>query len=175
MDNIYFKRQQGRISLALQVKTSEVNKRENMTSLYNEAINSGMDIVLVDSETDQSDDMFIQSMTFGLGNNSTKTNIQSDTLFPNAIPASTLLLCIVIENMTEYAAQLSMGTTAGGTDVFSCVSIAAKANDINGLTTININKPFDMDNACSAFLHHGGLNDVWNGAKLNISFILRSV
>ena len=175
MDKIYFKRQTGRVAQALVIESRDPEKTALFDSLYNESQMFGQDIVLNSVDRLAGSDGFVYKMTFGLGNNSFRMGLQSDTLFANAIPAKTLLLCIVIENETVNPATLSMGTLPGLSDIFSSATIAQKVGDVNGLTTIGINKPFSLDIATSAFLHHENTGDTWNGAKLNVSFILRDV
>jgi hypothetical protein len=116
-------------------------------------------------------------MIFGIGPSDSPRilNVIDDTFWINMIQAASRFICVVIENITTNAAQLSMGTTPGGTDIFASLPIPPKVGDKNGLVTVNIDNVFDLHNALSVFLHHLGVGDAFNGANLNFIFLFQGV
>jgi hypothetical protein len=115
MDKITFKIQANRASQAMVIQSSEITKRALLKSLYSESQLAGSEITLKDIELDA--DNFIKSMTFGLADTTRKLGVEYDSFWTNLIPAGRVLLCIIIENTSETAAQLSFGTTPSGVDI----------------------------------------------------------
>jgi hypothetical protein len=177
MARIIFKRQQNRASKSLQIESAEIATRELMDALYQESQITGINITLLSVEKDDSADEVVKSMTFGIGNaeNPRIPNVQADGFWINMIPASSRFICLVVENITTNAAQLTCGTIPSGFDIFENIPIAPKVGDKNGLTLININNVFDLHNPTSIFLHHGGAGDGWNGANLNLIFLFGAI
>lgn len=173
MARISFRRQANRASKAMMVEPSEQLTRELMDALYQESQNAGIKITLLSVEKDDSTDEVVKSMTFGIGPGESPRipNVQDDAFWINMIGAASRFICLVIENTTTNAAQLSCGTTPGGSDIFASIPIAPKVGEKNGLTPINIMNVFDLHNPTSVFLHHGGAGDAWNNASLNFIFV----
>lgn len=169
MDKITFKGQINRASQALVVNTSELTKRALLKTLYNETMMSGRELVMTAVELDDTADQNVKSMTFGIRGNYAKSSIAGDTQLYDAITAGVMLMCVVIENTTQHTAQVSMGTTPSGFEVFREQQVAP------GITTVTINRVYDLVNAVSAYMHHAGDGDTFNGAILNITLLFKTV
>lgn len=97
-------------------------------------------------------------------------DITDDETFADAVAAGYLLEYVVFVNSTIYPAVLSMGTTAGGYDVFQSMGIQA-----SGLTTIPVGKVLSLTDAVSLYLNHSQTGDEFNGASLSMYLILSPV
>jgi hypothetical protein len=173
MDLISFKTQTNRASQAVVIKPGDIYKRALLKNLYNESLLSGSEITLKAVELDDADDALVNSMTFGLADACKKANVSYDSFWTNLIPAGKVLMCIIVENTSENAAQLSLGTTPNAVDIAESIPIAAKDGERNKLTTIVVNKPFDLLLPSTVFLHHAGEGDVWNDTILNLTFLFQ--
>ena len=167
MDKISFKAQSNRASQALVVTTSEYTKRALLKTLYNETMMSGRELVMTGVDLDDSTDQNVKGMTFGIRGNYAKTGITGDTQLYDAITAGVMLMCVVIENTTQHTAQVSMGINPSGFEVFQEQPIPP------GITTITVNRVYDLLNPVSAYLHHAGNGDSFNGAVLNITCLFK--
>lgn len=175
MDNLNFKSQPNRASLAVVIQSSDISKRALLKSLHDESILAGSKIILKAVIVANDDNALVQSMTFGLEADTQKKNISYDTFWTNLIQPAAVLMLIVFTNTTKKAAQISGGVTPNGFELFESVTIEGKENDKDRdkLTTVVVNKPFDMDLPSTVFFHHAGTGDDWNDAILNAVFLFQ--
>ena len=132
-----------------------------MTALCQEATLNGRNVEMVEKTDDGSSNHLTTSMTFGLAPDVDVSNITVDTPFPLFFLANRQYNFLMVKNSTNHVAQLSGGTTPGGTELFSSFPIIA-----NGWTAIPLNFPASV--ATNFFLHHGGSGDGFNGAILRL-------
>ncbi len=100
----------------------------------------------------------------------TRYGLTSDTIFYGIIPRDHYLECVVIENITANQAQLSLGTSAGISNVFISEAIEA-----SGATSIYINRLFSISSDTTLYLHDEEGEDTWNSTTLNITFVSRKI
>lgn len=98
-----------------------------------------------------------------------ETPMTDDTAWIGAVPPGHELEKIVFVNSTANAATLDLGTTAGGSDVFSQQVIQG-----SGITTVVFNKTFSMLSRQSLYLNDDGVG-TWNGASLTAILLMRRV
>lgn len=141
---------------------SALNDKGMLTALLNEATAGGKTIELIDHDHDNDSNLFVKSMTFGIGADSRQTGIISDSVFPTFFVAGRVFPYLVVFNNTATVLQLSGGTTPAGTELFSSQTIAA-----NGYTSIPLQGGVFTTTAVTPFyLHHGEDGDTWNGIAL---------
>ena len=111
-----------------------------------------------------------QKTEISTSNSVSFTNISANHTFPAVVHFGKVLSGIVFENGTNYIPQLSMGTTAGGTEIFGGETI-----DGMGSTVPQIRRIYSGSGSTTLYLHDGSEGDAWNGAVLKISFIFINV
>ena len=104
-----------------------------------------------------------------------RRNIAADSTFLTILPAGYKFNEVVFVNTKALYAQLSMGSTPGGVEAFGSMGLNALDPINKGLTTLVVNKVFDLVNPTTFYLHHGSMGDDWNGAVFNIEFIFEKI
>ena len=98
--------------------------------------------------------------------------VSADATFVNVVPAGYMLLAVVFENHTVNWAQLSMGTTVGGSDIFGSAGINYYSTGSLGMTTVDVSKVLNPGGPTTIYLNHSLDGDTWNSAVLKVKLIL---
>jgi len=101
----------------------------------------------------------------------TVTDVTGDNTALSVVPPGYAISMIIFDNQTANLAQLSAGTSAGGSNIFQ-----SEAIDKSGLTTITPkNKTFSLTQFTSIFFNHASDQDTWGGATMTIYICLTKV
>lgn len=104
-----------------------------------------------------------------------QSNISEDAAFEIGIRAGRMGLYILIENTTTNTAYLTFAVTEGSNELGAHITINPKVGDVNGYTTILINKVFSLDTDTPVFINHSAEGDEWNSAILNITIKMAEI
>lgn len=162
MSRITFKKQTDRISPYIIISSDDDNVRSNLAAVYRESLATGLDVKLVETTLDEA--LMVKQMKFGIGSDLDITGVTSDYTNAALFQPGRSYVYLFVNNTTANVAQLSGGTTAGGTDLFAGEAIAA-----NGVTLIVLD--YSPTVITPLYLHHAGDGDTWNGASLNLKTI----
>jgi hypothetical protein len=156
--------------------------REAMDGLSGEIAGTTVDSIRFTNEIDQYEDDVevyhkIQEYDIRIKNEpSTNINamtvvalsLTNDYAWADAIPAGYILEEMIFDETAGKTAQLSAGTSANGTNIFSQAGITEGA-----LTVIKVDKAYSKTTAKTIYIHHSGDGDTWNGATITVYAILR--
>lgn len=91
------------------------------------------------------------------------TSITSDTTWTDVIPAGYMLNAIVVKETSGSSPKISIGTSAGGSQVFKSYTFTGSA-----ITSIAVFKMFSDSATTTLYLNHASSGDTWNGASIDV-------
>lgn len=91
------------------------------------------------------------------------TSISSDTTWTDAIPAGYLLSTVIIKETSGSSPKISVGVTAGGSEVFKSYTLTGSS-----ITTVTVFKMFSDSTNKSIYFNHASSGDTWNGATIDV-------
>jgi hypothetical protein len=100
------------------------------------------------------------------------TGITGDYTWTDAVPAGYMVEYVLFEESAGETGQISIGTTAGTTNVMQSEAIAG-----GGLTVVDrINqRMISLHTATTLYINHAGDGDAWNDMNLTIYLVMRKI
>lgn len=99
------------------------------------------------------------------------TGVAGDTTI--VVPSGYVLEFMTFLNSTINNATISVGSTAGGTEVFQLLPVNGTGTN-DGLTTYGLNYDRGIISDTTLYVHDGGGGN-WNGATVTIYLVLRKI
>lgn len=99
------------------------------------------------------------------------TGIVGDTTV--VIPSGYVLEYMTFLNSTANSATISVGSTAGGTEIFELLTVSGTGTN-DGLTTFGLNYDHGIVSATTLYIHDDG-GGSWNGAMVTVYLVLRKI
>ena len=96
--------------------------------------------------------------------------MSSDTTLTDIVPAGSFLEYVIFYNSSGVAPTLDLGSTALGNEIFINQEISA-----SGFTVITCPNMFSLIAAQTLYLNANDAGSDWNGATVDVYFVMRAI